>query len=326
MCAFFTKPSREGGGPRNPPRKPFSERKQNSNPLFSFANEIFYKFGRVEDVDVLRKYMFLLENVEKWGMAPRVAPSPAPLPKPLPTPSPTPLPKPSPSPPPPPPQPSRISPHKPDSLFWCIFIAIHGYDEFLMIHNGYTNRKLEEKQKIMQYVQSHSPQMKEMNVKITLKLIQQIMSELMVDKNTSYLSLYAFVAYYDITIYIMNPTNRTYLKFAKAETTESTRTICLFIDASEHFPRYTLDPQFDVATIDNQYMALENYERPLKCISSYKVTDLTQIVDRLKELHSRFPQESTHSKRNDFFGAVADTKMKKPELYVKLTEYCVWKQ
>jgi hypothetical protein len=52
------------------------------------------------------------------------------------------------------------------------------------------------------------------------------------------------------------------------------------------------------------FFCLENYQKPLKAISNYKVDELTEIANKV--------------------GYVLEGKLTKPELYNKLMEHCCW--
>jgi hypothetical protein len=59
-----------------------------------------------------------------------------------------------------------ISPTHQDSLFWCIYIAMHGYNDYLQVSRNYGVKELEIKQKIGNYIQSNPSKMKKTNIKI----------------------------------------------------------------------------------------------------------------------------------------------------------------
>ena len=60
-----------------------------------------------------------------------------------------------------------ISPIHHDTLFWCIYIAIHGYNDYQQLSRNYSVKELEIKQKIGNYIQNNPSKMKNTNMKIT---------------------------------------------------------------------------------------------------------------------------------------------------------------
>ena len=76
-------------------------------------------------------------------------------------------------------------PKKPDSLFWCLFIALYGYKEYNQIDNHYSNVEMVEKQKLMELMKKSPNMMKTSDRKITKVLSQEIMSDFMTNKKTT---------------------------------------------------------------------------------------------------------------------------------------------
>jgi len=119
------------------------------------------------------------------------------------------------------PQPSRFSPRKPDSLFWSMFIAHHGVDAFRDIGSKYMNRELEEKAHIVEFLKNNRPLLKAM--KITVAATQEMMGDLLTNKQTVLSMVPAFAMYYGATIRIVCEQSRTYLEYLPAsETVAST--------------------------------------------------------------------------------------------------------
>ena len=207
-----------------------------------------------------------------------------------------------------------IYPKNQNSLFWCIYIAIHGYDEYLMIGKNFSNKQLEERHRIMNSIKGKPNCMKELNTKITNILVEQILSELLVENNTNLFVLNAFVIFYNVNIYIINKHNKTYLKFMKKHDNqdENTKNIILNINR-EH--NYGLLLDYNISNIDDEYLFLENHEKPFKGISTYKVIELENMYNKYKRLNQDTNGENI----------IDNIKMKKNDIYQKLTELCVWK-
>ena len=198
-----------------------------------------------------------------------------------------------------------ISPRKEDGLFWCVFIAGKSYQEFLAIESKYKNKELDEKQKIIEFIKKTPSCMKSSNMKLSNVAIQVIMSEIMINKKTTLLSFMAFCMFYKICILIVNDANLTYLEYNP--------------DTSNELPYYIINRTIDgfyninidtraegIQKIRDTMIRLESYEKPFKGISTYKVVDLEEFAEKLGL-------------------DLENTKWKKPDLFQKIYEMCLWK-
>jgi hypothetical protein len=199
-----------------------------------------------------------------------------------------------------------ITPKLNDSLFWCLYIAINGYDEYLQIQRNYGVKELEIKKSIAELVKTKANLFKLTNYKVTKVSIQEILSELLTSqKDTSMLCLIAMTIYYNINVILVNATNQLMVEFIS--------------NAESELPTYVLrkqDKQYSIniepisqerRTIMKESMiCLENYTKPLKPISNYKADDLINIAKKL--------------------GVYNDAeKLKKHDLYEKISECMKWK-
>mgnify|MGYP003342261661 CR=1 FL=1 len=97
----------------------------------------------------------------------------------------------------------RICPNKMDTLFWCVFIAVYGYDEYNTISNHFSNREMEERQKMMDFLKKKPSLIKNSNVKITKVAFQEMLTDLMINKKVTLSILILFCIYYNITIFVV---------------------------------------------------------------------------------------------------------------------------
>ena len=198
-----------------------------------------------------------------------------------------------------------ISPRMEDGLFWCAFIAGNGYKDFINIGTKYKNKELEEKQKIIEFIKKTPSCMKSSNMKLSNVAIQVIMSEIMINKKTSLQSFISLCMFYKICILIVNEANLTYLEYNP--------------DTSNELPYYiinrTIDGFYNIDTntildkiqkIRDTMVRLESYDKPFKGISTYKVIDLEEFAEKLGL-------------------DLENTKWKKPDLFQKIYEMCLWK-
>lgn len=195
-------------------------------------------------------------------------------------------------------------PRQNDTIFWCIYVFIYGLDEYDQIGHSYGNKILEEKQKIIDFIQKTPKALKSSNVKITNDKIKEILSEFMVDKVTSFDGLVALSVYYKMPIYLINDEKKTYLKFLPETEYHDNKPCYLYLHKSERgYPKYKLSMSEIKPTMEC-FLCLESHLKPLKSASYYKMEDLHSIMDKIN-FHP-------------------ETKMKKMELYEKLTELCCW--
>ena len=185
----------------------------------------------------------------------------------------------------------------PDTLFWNLFIAVHGETEFLQIGTKYANREWEEKNLIRQEIAKNPKAAQTTNHKITLKNVQEMMSEYMTGVCvTSLLGLVGFSVYYKIPIHLVDPVKKTHLSFLP---TNTDREACFLIKTEG---RYELSSE--PVSLEDSF-GLESYTRPLRAISSYKRAELEGIRTRF---------------RVDVSGDSS-----KDALYRALSEHLVWK-
>lgn len=195
-------------------------------------------------------------------------------------------------------------PKQKDSLFWCVYIFMYGKDEYDEIKHSYGNKVLEEKQKIIDFIQKNPKLLKSSNVKMTNNSIKELLSEFMVDRTTSYYGLATLSIYYKIPIYLINEEKKIYFKFLPEQEYIENKPCTIYLHNSESkIPTYKL---YHVETEPNleSFLCLESIIKPIKTISYYKSEDLHTIANKI--------------------GFIPDKKMKKAELYEKISTLCVW--
>lgn len=194
---------------------------------------------------------------------------------------------------------TAIWPDKSDSLFWSMFIAVHGYDEYVLINNHYGNKELDEKQKIIEFIKTGPKILKTTNYKVTNVLIQEILSDLMVNNKTSLNTLIAMVCFYKRRVYIAS-TKNTYLQFIPENTLELDPILIYMNEDGNYGVHDGSMPPMD------SYYLLEHYNKPLKAVSSYKTGELHEIAMNLRLNEA------------EYLG------LKKPELYEMLSRKLAW--
>lgn len=200
-----------------------------------------------------------------------------------------------------------ISPTHQDSLFWCIYIAIHGYNDYLQVSRNYGVKELEIKQKIGNYIQSNPSKMKKTNMKITKAAVQEILSELLTSvRETSFFSMIGMLVFYNINILIVDATGKKMLEFISDVDNE----LPTYVLHKDKFGKYKLQSEpiskDQVDQLKTTVFCLESYLKPLKTISSYHLEDLYKIANQIGIYNN-------------------NKKYKKPDLYQELCEALVWK-
>ena len=184
----------------------------------------------------------------------------------------------------------------PDTLFWNLFIAVYGESEFLQIGSKFANREWEEKNQIRQEIAKNPKAVQTTNHKVTLKNVQEMMSEYMTGVSaTSLLGVIGFSVYYKINIHLVDPVKKTHLSFLPTNTDKEPCFLIL------RHGKYALSSE--PVPLDDSF-GLESYTRPLRAISTYKRTELEDI-------------------RHRFQIDVSDSS--KEALYRALSEHLVWK-
>jgi hypothetical protein len=194
---------------------------------------------------------------------------------------------------------SAIWPDKSDTLFWSMFIAIYGYDEYVLINNHYGNKEIDEKQKIIEFIKTGPKILKTTNYKVTNVLIQEILSDLMVNNKTSLNTLISMVCFYKRRVYIAS-TKNTYLQFIPENTIEADPILIYMNDDGNYGIHDGVMPSLEL-----RYL-LEHYNKPLKAVSSYKTGELHEIAMKLRLSEA------------EYLG------LNKPELYEMLSRKLAW--
>lgn len=178
---------------------------------------------------------------------------------------------------------STLTPAQTDSLFWCIYIAIHKYDEYLMVHNKHNMLELEWKQKLAKQITDYPAKLKQSTHKVTKANIQEILSDFMTAPyKTNMLCVIAITVYYNIHIIIMNSTNNMRMEFTTDTLPTDAHPTDTYVIYKNERNHYSICPEpasaYELARIRNSSFLIENNEKPLKSIGSYKVDELIQYA------------------------------------------------
>ena len=199
-----------------------------------------------------------------------------------------------------------ISPTQKDTLFWCIFILHFGYNEYLQVNRNYGIKELEAKQKIIEYLNKNPGILKQTNYKITKASVQEILSDFLTSqKETSMLCFIAMISYFKMNIIMVDSTNRFMLEFISNKD-EDLSTYVLYKDGYGKY-KVNIEPVFadNINNMKNTLICLENYMKPIKTASNYKIDDLIELARKLGIYNENM-------------------KYKKNDLYEQICEICKW--
>jgi len=197
-------------------------------------------------------------------------------------------------------------PKQEDTVFWCMYSFFYGIDEFNEIRHSYGNRILEEKMKIVEFIKQNPKALKESNVKITKIAVQEIISEFMVDKITSFQGIAALAVYYKVPIYLIHKEKNVFLDFLPNNETVFDKRCFIYYDKySRGQTKYKIAiSEIEPPNMDSM-VRLENHLKPFRPASNYKMEDLEKIARKL--------------------GITSENRIKKLDLYSKISEWCNWK-
>lgn len=179
------------------------------------------------------------------------------------------------------PQIDTIRPNQKDSLFWCLYIISYGYADFIQVTRNYRIRQLEIQKEVIDLIQKNKNIMKNTNMKFTNVAIQELTSDLLsITKDINYNIAMGLCVLYKININLIDREKGVYIKFV-SNTDIELPTYAIY---REDTNRYSVDIEpltsNKMETI-NELICLESYLTPLKTISNYKITELTEKASQL---------------------------------------------
>lgn len=214
-------------------------------------------------------------------------------------------------------------PRQKDTLFWSIYIAFYGLNDYISIDRNYGVKELEIKKRIADDIQKNPAKYKQIiGYRISNTMKQEIISTLLTGQNedTSIYCMICMMIYFNIQLWLVFPIHNNTGKFLKFElpddgTTERTPHL-LYVEetgsssSKGRMYRYKIYLMDDVYIkekqkyIEEHYILIDNYYKPLKGVSSYKTEELETIW---KCLEKGGLIETTATTTNK--------KMKKAEMY-----------
>jgi hypothetical protein len=205
-----------------------------------------------------------------------------------------------------------VRPRQRDTLFWCIFIAVNGYAEYMEMQHSCGMRELEIKKSISDYLVDHANKLKDANIKITKSMVQEIRSELITNINTTSIEcVVAMAVYYGINLIIMNETKNMRLEINSCDTSDTA--IPCYLIHKDGYGRYSVQTEpltkEEIHTVGETSVCLENYLKPIRQMGSYKMDALLDMARKLGLITAA--DENAH-------------KYKKQEVYNMVAQKMVW--
>lgn len=169
-----------------------------------------------------------------------------------------------------------------DTLFWCLYIAHYGYNDYIVIERNYGLKELAVKSLVAEFLKTNPNVLKSTNYKITKTATQEILSDLLTtQKETDMNCLLAIIAYFHINIVMIDNTERILLEFT-SDKDEQIPTFLIKKDASKKYHiKMTPLSTNEIQEIKSNKICLENYMKPMKPTSAYKVADLELLAKNI---------------------------------------------
>ena len=169
-----------------------------------------------------------------------------------------------------------------NSLFWCVFIAVHGYEEYIKVNHNYGAKELEIKQEISTALNTNKHLFKDSNYKLSQIKIKEIISDFLTTvKETNMNCLIALTIHFQINLFIVHPNSQFMIKLGNHSSNESP-TYVIFKDT---YDKYSIQldalTEVDIENLYTKYFYIENYLKPIKSIATYKVDELIIIAKKI---------------------------------------------
>ncbi len=164
---------------------------------------------------------------------------------------------------------NRITIKEVDQLFWYFYIAIHGYDEYKLLDNKFT---LEKTIKInnIEKMRSNNSILKQQKLKIT-----DYETTLLNSKKIDIPTLCGLSAYNELNIIFIKDKIYYHFNFGDPD-----NTIIIYNEGKNYSCEINPSKQL-IETVHNNYYHIENPNKPIKGISTYKIKDLVSICKKL---------------------------------------------
>jgi hypothetical protein len=189
-----------------------------------------------------------------------------------------------------------------DGLFWSIYILQYGYNEYDRNKYNYGKIEVQEKEKIAEYLHTNGSQKisKQTNYKITRGFCCEIESDLITKPKMTFSALIGMCAYYKCNIFIVDLTKNIYYSFSCEDDNKTLETYVLYKNplytgkykSNEYF--IDIDHKlYSLLEIKERFFKIENFQKPMKSITSYKKIELEYIATKISIVNDKEKMDKT---------------------------------
>jgi len=215
-----------------------------------------------------------------------------------------------------------------DPLFWCLFISINGIKEYQYLTGRYTNRIVDEKQKLVNFLKLNETSIKPFlkKNKITGVSMKMIMSGILSNEPVDFKCVILYCYYYKINITFVYSDKHVYFTVVGNEEEDQNNSNMYYIEFSlppphihhtqSNHPPAAADKKYKYSILTDEekikqsktYFYIENVEKPINAMASYKINELSAIAEELglsvggdKETGNKMKKNDLYKLINDFF-------------------------
>jgi hypothetical protein len=198
-----------------------------------------------------------------------------------------------------------------DPLFWTLFLAKYGETEYIRASKN-PNTEMKEKKIVAErfHELGSGKKTSELSIKMTKKGCNRTVEDIVTQPKLLLSSLSAFCHYYKINVYIVDNKKKTYIQFL-LDKHEQYENVILYRRQDRNYTEYFVESPSPhsstqdetITNLKNDFLCLISYDKSLKSVSFYKLSDLNRIYSQL---------------------GMTDPPKKKHELYEKIIVHCVW--
>tara|TARA_B110000261_G_scaffold119309_1_gene133080 strand:- start:1321 stop:2004 length:684 start_codon:yes stop_codon:yes gene_type:complete len=176
-------------------------------------------------------------------------------------------------------------PRQKDTLFWCFFIVMHGFDEYELCKCSSFKKEKDFKIASVELIRKNADKLKAMKLKISV-----IENELVNEQKITLVGLRALSLVYGVSIFYVS--GNTYCDFdyvglAAEGTSDDTSCGILVHDkaTSKTSVKYKDSPASDsdyTNGVMKTHFCIANPDKPMNAISGYTLSDLQEICKKLR--------------------------------------------
>ena len=156
-----------------------------------------------------------------------------------------------------------------DKLFWCFYIILHGMDSYNYIGNKVFSIEKEEK---IKYVEKFR-QCKD-KFKVNKIVLQTVEDELANNPWITTKTLHALCVYHNISIMLV--WDRKYHNFFYGD-----KVSIIYKNKDRYCLDMSENTTANISKYTSEYLYIENLDKPIKCMSYYKVDQLIELAKKL---------------------------------------------